>query len=266
MYALYAFARHTDDLADNAHTAAVRRGALQQWRRALEMALTNPSSNLILRALADTVRRYDLPPRYLFEIIEGVTRDTTAVQLASFQELERYCYLVASSVGLACIHIWGFSAPRAIDRAIDCGMAFQLTNILRDLHEDAEQGRVYIPREDLDRYDVSVAQLRLGTPTRQLAALIRFETERAAQYYRQAAELSAWLHPEGWRVLRLMLRTYWHMLCKVRQRGPHIQDRSVRVGSLGRLAIAGSAFLPHRELSARYFTFSDGPPDIRVES
>lgn len=259
MYALYAFSRHTDDLADSGKPAAERRDDLMRWRCELEQGLVAPSPSPILLALADTAERHAIPARYLFEVVDGVMLDTAGIRFDSFAELEHYCYLVASSVGLACIHIWGFSDPRAIERAIDCGTAFQLTNILRDLHEDAKQDRVYIPRADLDRYGVSIDHLRSGKRSDRVAELVRFETDRAAAYYRKAVELADCLHPDGWRVLRLMMATYWCLLCKVRQRGARVMDRPLRVGSLRRLALAGSVLLTRRRWDANCFCFTNIP-------
>lgn len=281
MYALYAFSRYTDDLGDgtmdlrqcpmsvsnerlanvdgadsgsgspsfalrlpSAQTLVQRRVELTRWRQQLELALQGRSDHPILHALADTVSRFSIPHAYLFDIIDGVAMDLDPVDFETFAQLHAYCYRVASAVGLACIHIWGFQSQEAIERAVDCGIAFQLTNIIRDIREDALVGRVYLPREDLDRFGCRVAQLRLGPPSRELAAMIAFQIDRAETHYRNAAPLVHHLSSDGRRVLCLMMATYWQLLGWLRQRGANIGGRPTHVGGLTRIAIAGSALLP----------------------
>ncbi|HND55008.1 MAG TPA: squalene/phytoene synthase family protein, partial [Pirellulaceae bacterium] len=158
MQALYAFARHTDDLSDDpsddfalgGETTTRRRAALAGWRSAVEAAFADPdeaiagrSPSPLLPAVADTLRRFSIPPRHLLAIIDGVERDLDPVRYQTFAELRSYCELVASAVGLACLKIWGCDAPPATPHAIECGVAFQLTNILRDVGEDLRRGRLY---------------------------------------------------------------------------------------------------------------------------
>src|SRR5205807_558151 len=119
------------------------------------------------------------PPEYLLAVVEGVCMDLEPVRYATFADLKRYCYHVASVVGLACIHVWGFADERAKVLAEDAGVAFQLTNILRDLREDAERGRVYLPEEDLQRFGYSIEALARGERNEQFRALMRFQVERA---------------------------------------------------------------------------------------
>ncbi len=281
MYARYAFSRHTDDIGDGttsphqghlpdnnrkltnrngtgvcncstnqtrqpqpAQTIESRRVELAQWRQQLELALWGRPEHPIMCALADTVSRFAIPHQYLFDIIDGVAMDLDPVAFETFEQLRAYCYRVASAVGLACIHIWGFEGDEAIERAIDCGIALQLTNIIRDIHEDALSGRVYLPREDLERFGCPVAQLTHGAPSPELAEMIAFEIDRAETYYRLAAPLARQLSSDGRRVFSLMMGTYWHLLCRLRQRGNDIGNRPHHVGGLARIAIAGSALLP----------------------
>ena len=167
MNALYAFNRITDDLGDDESLPVEeRREQLAAWRESVRAALAvvptdaaltlNPQRSAFdryLPAIADMVARYRVPHEYLFAVIDGVELDLQPVEVATFGELERYCYHVAGAVGLCCIHVWGFRDDPAVRQfAIDCGLALQLTNILRDLAEDADRGRVYLPREDLDRF------------------------------------------------------------------------------------------------------------------
>ena len=162
MCALYAFLRQTDDLSDSADSATDRRAALETWRESLERATRGAFDDPLLPALADTMAGYSIPVDHLHAVIDGVEMDLEPLEYETFDELEAYCHRVASAVGLACLCIWGTTSERALEPARQCGVAFQLTNILRDLKEDAARGRVYLPREDLARFDYSSDDLRAG--------------------------------------------------------------------------------------------------------
>ena len=152
MCAIYAFMRHCDDLSDE---PGATRAALDAWRIEMEEVLAgNPGNHPLWPAFRHTVRRFGIPHQYLREMIEGVSSDLEPRRLETFDELYRYCYQVASVVGLTMIHIFGFDTPSALPLAEKCGVAFQLTNILRDLREDAGRGRIYLPAEDLRRFGV----------------------------------------------------------------------------------------------------------------
>ncbi len=162
MCALYAFLRRTDDLADSALPLEERTRALTSWRQSLNLALAGHCDDPLLPALADVVSEHAIPLEYLTAAIDGAEMDLRPVRFDSFADLEKYCELVASMVGLACLKIWGCQAAAAEGPARCCGVAFQLTNILRDLGEDARRDRVYLPLEDLARFDYTVDDLRAG--------------------------------------------------------------------------------------------------------
>ena len=150
MCALYAFMRIADDLSDGPGTPAEKRGPLEDWRRRFDRALEGQFTHPLHPALAHTIAAYAIPPEYLHAVLDGVCMDLEPVRYNTFAELYSYCYHVASAVGLACIHVWGFSHDEAKGPAEAAGIAFQMTNILRDLAEDASRGRVYLPGEDLE--------------------------------------------------------------------------------------------------------------------
>ncbi|HWA96937.1 MAG TPA: squalene/phytoene synthase family protein, partial [Pirellulales bacterium] len=163
MYALYAFLRQTDDLGDCDAPIAERRESLQRWRQSLDRSLAGEFDSPLLPALADTLRQYRVPLVYLHDVIDGVLMDLDERVYETFGQLCEYCRRVASAVGLACIHIWGFSGDQAALEAADCsGIAFQMTNILRDLKEDAALGRVYLPSDDLRRFNYTADDIRAG--------------------------------------------------------------------------------------------------------
>ena len=152
MQAVYAFARRCDDIADSSEPLDDRRERLTGWRHQLRAALSGHGDDPILVALADTVSRFVVPQHLLWRVLDGVEMDLHHAGYATYAELRRYCEQVASSVGLACLAIWGCRNDEAILPAADCGVAFQLTNILRDLQEDGRQGRVYLPHDELARF------------------------------------------------------------------------------------------------------------------
>src|SRR5262249_35252371 len=149
MCAIYAFMRYCDDLSD-AEDVPDRAAEIARWRADLECALAGrPGEHPLWPAFADTVQRYRIPHEYFFEMIDGVSSDLEPRRIRSFDELYDYCYHVASVVGLTVIHIFGFQNSEALTLAEKCGVAFQLTNIIRDIREDAENNRIYLPEEDL---------------------------------------------------------------------------------------------------------------------
>ncbi len=227
MCTLYAFLRVTDDLTDNPGTLQAKRAALTAWRREWEAALAGHFSHPLHPAFLDTVKTYAIPRAYLDDALEGVGMDLDADHYETFAELYRYCYRVASVVGLCCIHIWGFTDERATVHAEAAGIAFQLTNILRDLAEDAGRGRVYLPREDLERFGYGEEELRRGERNEAFRALMRFEAERAYQYYREGEALAGLLQPAGRAVFLTMLRTYRGLLDAIVARDFDVFSRRV---------------------------------------
>ena len=148
-------------------------------RRSTDAFAGHPDDNPAWPAFLDSVERYKIPHEYFYDMIEGVASDLEPRTIETFDELYQYCYRVASVVGLTTIHIFGFTSPDALPLAEKCGIAFQLTNILRDVREDAGLGRVYLPAEDLVRFGVSADDLKEGRRTEQFGRLMEFETERA---------------------------------------------------------------------------------------
>src|SRR6202050_2549908 len=187
MCAMYAFMRYCDDLSDE---PGATRSAIDRWREALTEALAGrPDDNPTWPAFLDAVDRYCIPHEYFFEMIEGVASDLETRTVATFDELYQYCYRVASVVGLTTIHIFGFTSSDALALAEKCGIAFQLTNILRDVREDAALGRIYLPAEDLARFGVTEDDIRCGVRTPEFIDLMDFETARARQYYKASQPL-----------------------------------------------------------------------------
>jgi phytoene synthase len=229
MSALYAFMRVTDDVSDGPGEIAGKQAALAAWRRELDLALAGTFSHPLHAAFVHTVRTHHIPREYLDAVLEGVGMDLGPVRFDTFTELYQYCYRVASAVGLACIHIWGFSDEKAKVHAEAAGIAFQLTNILRDLAEDAARGRVYLPREDLERFGYSEEALGRGERGPEFRALMDFEAGRARGYYEAGSALAGLLQPAGRAVFQVMMRTYSGLLEAIRRRDYDVFSSRVRL-------------------------------------
>ncbi len=243
MWALYAYLRYVDDLADDPQfDLQSRKQSLEALRGDLHAAFAHQSSNLILQALTDTAEQYQIPADYLTAVIDGVEMDLDGTSFGTYADLQVYCYRVASVVGLACIHIWGFRGPEAIQPAKDCGQAFQLTNILRNLKEDAQNGRVYLPRDDFGQFAYTVDDLHRGIADQRFRNLIYFEVDRAEQLYRSAAELQFHLDRDGRRAFSAMMVTYRSLLEKIKRDPGCVFRGRVRLGPLQKLRIAANAF------------------------
>ncbi|MHB1423498.1 MAG: phytoene/squalene synthase family protein [Gemmataceae bacterium] len=238
MCALYAFLRVADDLTDGGESVAEKRLALAEWRRQLDAALAGIYYHPLHPAFHHSVEQYGIPRRYLDDVLDGVAMDLDTDRYATFDDLYCYCYRVASAVGLACIHIWGFRDHRAISFAESAGIALQLTNILRDLGEDAARGRVYLPLEDLERFGYRVEDLAQGKRDERFRALMRFQVERARGYYESAAPLAELLDPAGRAVFLVMLRTYRGLLEAIVKRDYDVFSSRIRLSRLWKLWLA----------------------------
>jgi squalene synthase HpnC len=231
--ALYAFMRLIDDVSDEGQDLADKQRGLARWRAALDQAITgqeqvfdgnaavvSPAATLagaseVLPALVDTMRRYNMPARYLHDLISGAEMDLTVRFYPTFDRLREYCYRVAGTVGLTCTHVFGFRDARALDLAEKLGLAFQLTNIIRDVHEDHKLGRVYLPEEDLARYNVSPGDFGRTEATLGIHEVLRFEADRAWQLYEEGSALLGLVDADSRSALWLLVHTYSALLGRI---------------------------------------------------
>jgi phytoene synthase len=177
--------------------------------------LALPGASLILPALVDTMQRYNIPSRYLHDLISGAEMDLTVQTYPTFDRLKEYCYRVAGTVGLTCTHVFGFRDPKALDLAEKLGLAFQLTNIIRDVHDDHKAGRVYLPEEDLARYGIAPDDLGRNEATLGVRELLRFEADRAWQFYEEGAALLGFIDADSRAALWLLVHTYSALLARI---------------------------------------------------
>jgi phytoene synthase len=242
--AVYAFCRLADDIVDDAADTAAARRELAAFEAATRAALTGePAAEPVLRALADTVRRYAIPPETIHEILAGVRMDLEQASYETVAELEGYCRRVASAVGLAAIHIWGFIDPEAVLRSDDCGLAFQYTNILRDIPEDLGRGRIYVPGEDLAACGCTADELRTGRLHPGFDRLAARLVARAEARFARAAGLDRMLTTDGRLAFRAMFGVYQSLLAAVRRAGRGIFTHKVKAAKARLLAAAAATVL-----------------------
>jgi phytoene synthase len=239
MCAIYAFMRYCDDLSDE---PGATRAAIDRWREELEEALEGRfSGHPVWPAFYHTVRQFGIPHEYFREMIEGVASDLEPRHIATFNELYHYCYQVASVVGLTIVHIFGFDTRAALPLAEKCGVAFQLTNILRDVKEDADLGRVYLPLEDLERFGVSRKDLSAGNLSDPFLSLMRFEAARARSYYEESMPLLDLVHPRSRPSLWALIAIYSRLLERIEAVNYDVFTRRVRLSALEKLWILARA-------------------------
>lgn len=218
MCAIYAFMRICDDLSDEPGVKS--EAAFDAWRADMVAALDgHEPDHSVWPAFRDASSRYGIPRGYFHAMIDGVKSDVNFQRIETFDQLYQYCYRVASVVGLTVVHILGFSSQDALPLAGKCGIAFQLTNILRDVKEDYDNDRIYLPGEDLDRFQVDRKSLAGPLVTAGVRKLLEFEAQRARAYYREAAPLLEMVNPEGRPMLRALIETYSRLLDRIEESG-----------------------------------------------
>lgn len=232
--AFYAFCRRSDDIVDEAH--AEHGYSLDGWAAAAR-ALYPPKNDPVLVAWADVRDRYTIPPQYQEELLEGVRMDLTIQRYATFDELWLYCYRVAATVGLVSMHITGFESEAAIPYAIQAGVALQLTNILRDVGEDAARGRIYLPLEDLVRFGYTEEDVMRGVIDDRFRALMDFQMARAQRLYHEGWQGLKYLSSDGRFAIASAIKVYRAILDRIIANGYDVYTRRAHLGTLSKLAM-----------------------------
>jgi 15-cis-phytoene synthase len=259
--AVYSFMRRCDDIADDPTLSLPeRRYKLENWLDALHRAQQGqPTDDPILLALTDAQRRYHIPAGLLDELAHGTAMDvvdapavpeeaasqapTLGVQYRTFEDLRGYCYRVASVVGLVCIHVFGYKDPTAEPLAETCGLAFQLTNIIRDVKEDAVLGRVYLPEEDLAKFGLSAADLLASPDQARLRLLLALEADRAREFYKAGDDLIPFVSEDSQPALWVLVNIYRRLLEKIAEKQYDVFTAKVALSTSEKLRILGKGFI-----------------------
>jgi len=254
--AVYAFMRRCDDIADDPSLSVRdRRQRLDTWLNAFHAAQAgHPTDDPILLALTDAQRRYAIPAGLLDALAFGTAMDVDEnveeseapglqVQYRSFEDLERYCYNVASVVGLVCIRIFGYNKPDAEPLAERCGLAFQITNIIRDVKEDAALGRVYLPGKDLAEFGISATEIANMVDPAEIRPLLKLEAQRAFENYKAAEELIPLIDEDSQPALWVLVTIYRSLLEKVVRLNYDVFTRKVSLSVWEKLRILSQGFL-----------------------
>ena len=257
--AVYAFMRHADDISDQPGVDhQLKRQKLEEWMQAAKAVFTGgPTDDPVLMALGDAQKKFKIPPELFEKLVYGTSldleippapADTPAILCDTFEDLRQYCYYVASVVGLVCIRIFGYEDSKAEFLAEDCGLAFQLTNIIRDVKEDASLGRIYIPAEDLARANLTAANfastvLQDTAQARLLRPALEFEAERARKYYESAKWLMELIEEDSRAALWVLVEIYSRLLQKITDRNYDVLTERVRLTVWEKLKVLGRGFL-----------------------
>lgn len=242
--AMYAFMRYCDDISDSEILGDSKVSGLQMWRNALVAAMEGEyGKSDIMPAFHDTVVRFGIPVEYFHELIDGAEMDLSINRYATFDDLYKYCYRVASVVGLVCIYIFGFKDEEAKKYAESCGIAFQLTNVIRDVKEDAERNRIYLPMEDLQSFGYPEADLLNGVMDDRFRSLIKFEVDRASGYYQRSLPLLSLVDPSSRPGLSALIGIYSTLLRRIADKDYDVLSGRVSLSTKEKLGIAAKSFL-----------------------
>jgi phytoene synthase len=246
MYAVYAFCRSVDDVADGDAPVAEKQHYLDEWRRELDRCYAGRPSHPISVKLAQSMQRFPIPKDHFEELIAGVEMDLTHNRYPTFHDLYEYCYRVAGVVGLMCIEIFGYRNPKAKDYAVNLGVALQLTNIMRDVRVDAVRDRIYLPQDEMVRFGYREAELLQGAYTPAFLELMRFAGTRAHQYFQNAQQLLAAEDRRSLVAAEIMGAIYHRLLESIEASGYRVFDRVITLPTTYKLWIALATWARNR--------------------
>jgi 15-cis-phytoene synthase len=243
IYVAYTFCRHCDDSVDAQRSLDEKLAMLAELRRKLEGTYHGHATEPVFLGLADVVQKYDIPGEYFQEVLSGVECDLVKDRYQNFEELRQYCYQVASAVGLICIQIFGYKVPKARDYAIDLGLAMQLTNIARDVKEDLEFGRIYLPQDEMARFGYSEEELRDGIVNEPFINLMRFQTQRARDYFQSGFLLLPYLSPRSRACPAVLGQIYSKVLDLIEAAGYDVLHNRVSLSTAEKLRVMAQTWL-----------------------
>jgi len=250
--ALYAFCREVDDVVDECADHAVARRKLDWWREEIAACFQGGANHPVTRALQPVLQQYNLPLEYFQEIIDGMAMDLEQLRYDSFKELALYCHRVAGVVGLLSAEIFGYQQRQTLRYAEALGTAFQLTNIIRDVREDAQRGRIYLPLDELHEFQIEPQALLNGQADTRLPELLGFQAQRARDYYRRAFEQLPDADRYTQRSGLIMAAIYGALLDEIEADGFQIMQRHIRLTPVRKLWIAWRTSRRERRRYRRY--------------
>lgn len=244
IYAAYAFAGHIDDVADGDLPLEAKMAKLAEYRRRLRACYEGDRQEPLFAALGDAADSFAIPRDYLEELVNGVEMDLTIRRYRTFEELRQYCYRVASVVGLICIQIFGHEPhPQAGEFAVDMGIALQLTNIMRDVKEDAQRDRIYLPLDEMERFGYEERELMGNEQTEAFRRLMAFQAERAQAYFARGRRLLPLLSPRSRMCVNVLQGVYFDLLRRIEKRGYDVYSERVGLSSREKLLLIGKLWL-----------------------
>ncbi len=239
MNTVYAFCRETDDIIDEGNLPdELKYEKLRKWRIELEKAFSGDSDYNLLNRLGKTIQKFNIPYEPFFELLKGMEMDLQRNRYLTFDDLQLYCYRVASTVGLMCIEIFGYKHKSAKDFAINLGIALQLTNILRDVKKDSQSGRIYLPQKDLIRFNYTEDDILSQNYNENFIELMRFEAERAKEYFAKATENLNLEDKGGMFAARAMQHIYRKLLEKIIHADYDVYQKNIKVSKVEKVGIA----------------------------
>lgn len=252
IYTVYAFCKKTDDIVDEGQRSLrEKQELLSGWRYEFEKSMNGGSLHPLMNKLSDTAKRFNIPVEHFSELIKGVEMDLSKNRYSTFDELYTYCYRVASTVGLMCAEVFGYTNNGTRQYAVDLGIALQLTNIMRDVKSDLQRNRIYIPHEDMTRFDYTEDDLRNHVYDERFVGLMKYQSERAQSYYKKANQHLAEEDKIHFFAARIMEKIYYSMLRKIERNDYNVFRQEIRVGRFRQLLIALRVWFSHRILPVR---------------
>jgi 15-cis-phytoene synthase len=240
---VYAWCRLTDDIVDEEEQSVNRKHALlRQWTYEFEQAMQGVSRYPLLNKLSQTVRHFNIPLNPFRDLLVGMEMDLVKMRYATFEELREYCYRAASTVGLMCTEIFGYKHEAAKEYAVNLGIAMQLTNILRDIAPDAEKGRIYLPQEDLVRFNYTDEDIAAHRYNKQFRALMKFECERARSYFTKAITYLSEDDKPLFLAARIMEAIYFRILQDIERADYNVYEKRVRLSALKKIMITADVW------------------------
>jgi 15-cis-phytoene synthase len=247
MNTVYAFCRETDDIVDEGAVADdIKYDKLRKWRIELEKSLYGHSDYPLINKLSKTIQNFNIPLEPFFDLLKGMEMDLQKKRYLTFNDLQTYCYHVASTVGLMCIEIFGYRHPSAKDFAVNLGIALQLTNILRDVKKDAEKGRIYLPQEDLRKFNYNESEIFSNTYNENFQNMMKYQVERASEYFNAATNCLNREDKKAMFAARAMQHIYYRMLNKIVDADYDVYNRKIKISTAKKVGISLGVWAKYR--------------------